>query len=656
MIELRVLGNLEVRTDRSHGAEIALTQPKRLALLLYLALAEPSGFHSRDRLMALLWPDSDDESARHSLRNALHTLRRALGDDVLLRRGEGFVGLNFDAVRCDALELRRLLADGQLDAAVALWRGELAPAFHVSGVAEFEQWLDAQRADLLQRVRTAAWQRAKQRAGQGTAEREAVRTALHLDPCHEPGARQLMTLLARAGDRSAALQVYGQLARQLAEDLETEPAAETRGLMEQCRLPPAMAASEHGITTPPVTPVPLPTVAVAAGPAPRRALRMTTAAAATVVALLAIGGDSYGTRTAPQEPADTAAISTALPLSGRYRADTSAYSSYLRGLTLRYQARFVESRDTFASLVGRRPLYAPGLYGLAHAHIFTIINDLADPDDTWPKVRTLSLRALELDSTAGSAWATLAVSDMFARMDLVRAGERLDRAWKADSLDPDVIAVRAMWYRLRGRMDSAAVLAEWAHRRDPTSLHFSRFLAMQLYFARRFDDSRRAYQGLVEDNPAWVEGYENLARISRITGHPSDALRWLRQARLARGDTARAGMLVATSDSAARRLLDADGYHELAGLFQARRAGRRVSATDLAYAFAALGDTTGTLQWLDSMRTQHDAFRLLVRVDPEFDFIRAYPAYLAWERRAGFPPLDSAPDRHPAHRVNTAAR
>ena len=59
-----------------------------------------------------------------------------------------------------------------------------------------------------------------------------------------------------------------------------------------------------------------------------------------------------------------------LRLPARYRADTAAYSSYLRGLTLRFQFRFGASRDTFATLVDRKPLYVPGLYGLAHAYIF----------------------------------------------------------------------------------------------------------------------------------------------------------------------------------------------------------------------------------------------------------------------------------------------
>ena len=54
MIFLRLLGAIDVQASRPNGTEGVLIQPKRLALLLYLALAEPSGMHSRDRLLALL--------------------------------------------------------------------------------------------------------------------------------------------------------------------------------------------------------------------------------------------------------------------------------------------------------------------------------------------------------------------------------------------------------------------------------------------------------------------------------------------------------------------------------------------------------------------------------------------------------------------------
>ena len=65
-----------------------LRQPKRLALLLYLTLASPRGLQRRDRLLALFWPEQEESRARNALSQALHVLRRGLGEEVLVRRGE----------------------------------------------------------------------------------------------------------------------------------------------------------------------------------------------------------------------------------------------------------------------------------------------------------------------------------------------------------------------------------------------------------------------------------------------------------------------------------------------------------------------------------------------------------------------------------------
>jgi DNA-binding SARP family transcriptional activator/TolB-like protein len=235
MIDFRVLGALEVHTIGPNGPQSVLTQPKRLALLLYLALAEPLGLHSRERLMALLWPEADDASSRHSLRNALHALRQVLGDDAIVTRGEAYVGLDFSAFKCDALDLRARLAAQQLDDALALWTGDLAPGFHVSGAPEFERWLDEQRDELRRALRAAAWKRARELEGVGQPEVDAVRRALRLDPADEPGARRLMRLLAAGGDLGGALRVYQELTDHFARELESEPSAETRVLVSELR-------------------------------------------------------------------------------------------------------------------------------------------------------------------------------------------------------------------------------------------------------------------------------------------------------------------------------------------------------------------------------------------------------------------------------------
>ena len=83
MIRLRTLGQLDLDGPGEQALRGALAQPRRAALLVYLALATPRGHHRRDALLALFWPESDVERARNALNQAVHFLRLALAWLVL---------------------------------------------------------------------------------------------------------------------------------------------------------------------------------------------------------------------------------------------------------------------------------------------------------------------------------------------------------------------------------------------------------------------------------------------------------------------------------------------------------------------------------------------------------------------------------------------
>ena len=56
MIELRTLGGLDLHDAQGHELRVISAASKQAALLTYLAIATPRGFHRRDTLLALLWP------------------------------------------------------------------------------------------------------------------------------------------------------------------------------------------------------------------------------------------------------------------------------------------------------------------------------------------------------------------------------------------------------------------------------------------------------------------------------------------------------------------------------------------------------------------------------------------------------------------------
>ena len=237
MIRFRMLGSVELRDAQDRELGAVLRRPKLLALLGYLTIARPSGFHRRDTLVALLWPELDHAHARNALSQAVHALRQALGREVLRARGEEELGISEEGISCDVREFETALEAGQVEQALDLYRGSLFNGLHLSEVPEFERWLDEER----ERVRRRACEGAQRLIDRDETARNLVGAArwaqrlTELSPFDETAVQRLVELLDRAGDRAGAVRAYQEFARRLGRDLEVEPSAATRLVMEGIR-------------------------------------------------------------------------------------------------------------------------------------------------------------------------------------------------------------------------------------------------------------------------------------------------------------------------------------------------------------------------------------------------------------------------------------
>ena len=66
MIELRVLGSVSLRADDGHVINAVLAQPKRFALLAYLASSPPETQRQRDTIVGMLWSEMPDRWPRRA--------------------------------------------------------------------------------------------------------------------------------------------------------------------------------------------------------------------------------------------------------------------------------------------------------------------------------------------------------------------------------------------------------------------------------------------------------------------------------------------------------------------------------------------------------------------------------------------------------------
>lgn len=240
-IGLKLLGGASVwRGGRPLGGVAA--QRRNLALLAALAVANDRGL-PRERLTALLWPERDEESARNSLKQALHVVRRELGPDVILGTSE--LRLNHDMVSCDLTEFERQVTEGRLKDAVDGYAGPFLDGFHLTGgSAEFEQWVAAGRARLGQQYGDVLESLATSAAAMGD-QRAALRwwrQLAGLAPLDGRYARAIVETLLVLGDRPGALgqaEVYRTL-------LESELGVPLDAEMERL-IASARASPEHHV-------------------------------------------------------------------------------------------------------------------------------------------------------------------------------------------------------------------------------------------------------------------------------------------------------------------------------------------------------------------------------------------------------------------------
>ena len=250
-MQFRILGALEVDDD---GRTVAVAGAKPRALLATLLL-HANDVVSVDSLTDALWGDEPPETAKNALQVHVSQLRKALGNDVVDRRGSGYV-IEVASADLDLARFQELCAEAEslppaegaerLRSALALWRGE--PEFDRLRLEELRLAALEDRIDLdLELGRHA----------EVIAELQGLVDA---EPLRERPRAQLMLALYRSGRQADALAEFARARETLVDELGVEPGAELqrlqRAVLEQ---DPSVAApaAPRPVSRLPAPPTPL---------------------------------------------------------------------------------------------------------------------------------------------------------------------------------------------------------------------------------------------------------------------------------------------------------------------------------------------------------------------------------------------------------------
>lgn len=214
-LELQTLGATEVR--RADGEYVPL-EPKRLALLIYLAVGHAGNSVSRDTLLTLFWPEHGEQAARSALRQGLHYLSRRLGAELIIGRGTHEIGVDPQRLRCDVLLFDIALDMNEPARAMKLVRGQFLPGFlYARASSAFLEWVDRERSRLKERSLETALILAleEERRGNTTGELHWLKRALDLEPFREDILEQIVDLYERGGNPATAAQAIRGFSRTL---------------------------------------------------------------------------------------------------------------------------------------------------------------------------------------------------------------------------------------------------------------------------------------------------------------------------------------------------------------------------------------------------------------------------------------------------------
>ena len=237
--------------------ELVFKSLKARALIAHIALQEPP-METRERIVGLLWSESNETQARAVLRQVVRELRErfeAAGFEGL-HLGTREIGFAPNAVHVDILDVFDQLSRGAVHP-LLLERRDLTDDL-LAGLEDldpaFRSWLLPKRQTLRARL-LRELEVVLAAAESGSAEAASAAQAIaNQDATHEPACRALMRARTLAGDEAGALRLYNALWTLLADDYDAEPSPETQALVAEIKtgtLPrPAPAAA--GTATPAV--------------------------------------------------------------------------------------------------------------------------------------------------------------------------------------------------------------------------------------------------------------------------------------------------------------------------------------------------------------------------------------------------------------------
>jgi TolB-like protein/DNA-binding winged helix-turn-helix (wHTH) protein/Tfp pilus assembly protein PilF len=318
-------------------------------------------------------------------------------------------------------------------------------------------------------------------------------------------------------------------------------------------------------------------------------------------------------------------------LAKRYTESGEAYQLYMMG---RYYRRrhtkegYDKSIEYLEQAIKKDPNYAPAYAELGEVYRNLGWNLLL-PSKEWQQKEELeTLKALQIDDALAAAHVLMAhIREI--NLDWAAAEEQYRRALELDPNSVRVHETYAWHLEMFGRFDEAMLHLKRAHELDPLGMDLNWDIATLLTFSRHYDQAIEQLQKTVEMDATYAPAHDGLAATYLVKGMYEEAIAEHKKAIALDGSSRRVADLgyayaVAGKRSEALKVLD-----ELKE--QAKQ--RYVSPYEFAIIYMGLGEKDQAFEWLNKTYEENTYKLSFLRVNPQFDSLRADPRFADLLRR-----------------------
>ena len=316
-------------------------------------------------------------------------------------------------------------------------------------------------------------------------------------------------------------------------------------------------------------------------------------------------------------------------------ANPETYEAYLRGRHFFNQGTVEGLRKAatyFEEAIRRDPSYAMAHDGLADVYAYLGRFHGMPNEQAFTQARAEALKALELDPDLAEAHATYGevLSEFW---DWNGARNELQRAL---ALNPNYALAHlryAGYLGFNGDMQGALAEMQEARRLDPLSPDVNASLADTYTGLRQYDQAIAQSLRTLEIEKDYIPAIRILAASYEHLGREREAFEARLKNRILLG-------LSASRAAQARKAFEAGGLRgywktQLAFVMEDRDRDSSVPAYQLAWLNAHLGNKEESLHWLETAYGEHDFYLANLKMEPDFDFLRADPRFQSLMQRVG---------------------